>query len=118
MTSDFVQLSLLIKTEADETWLASTNRPLGVSVVPPGTMGDLLRNRPERQPVDPLDLATTLFGPDPGERPDPHLLGKLWCKFRSGRDSEVEVRIGWLAGREYIQIAERLSGENEYGPTI
>jgi hypothetical protein len=54
-----------------------------------------------------LALAETLFGPDPGERsPACAALGKVWERVGTGRGTTLEVRIGWVAGVQYLQFVE------------
>ena len=55
-----------------------------------------------------LALADALFGPDRAESPKATgaALGKLWGRVGTGRGTTFEVRIGWIAGVQYLQFVE------------
>lgn len=56
----------------------------------------------------PLALADALFGPDPGDQQQASTaaVGKLWSRLATGRSTVLEVRIGWVAGVQYLQFVE------------
>lgn len=68
-------------------------------------------------PLRPLDaalaLAEAIFGPDPCDEPEPATaaLGKLWGTVHTGRASVMEVRVGWISGRQFLQFLERTSDD-------
>ena len=63
-----------------------------------------------QQPSDDsrLALAEALFGPDPGagQSCSHGALGKVWGRVGTGRGTTLEVRIGWVAGVQYLQFVE------------
>lgn len=53
--------------------------------------------------------------PSPGDDPEEQVLvGKLWAKLAKERDLELHVRAGWLAGTEYVQLADYVPSTKEY----
>jgi hypothetical protein len=64
-----------------------------------------------------LSLADAVFGPEPEEH-EHHLLGKLWARFSTGRGSELHVRVGWLAGAEFVQILDYVPTTGNYETSV
>lgn len=45
---------------------------------------------------------------------EPELVGKLWVRLHKERDLELHVRVGWLAGTEFIQLVDFVPSIGRY----
>ncbi len=74
-----------------------------------------------RHPDAPLTLADRIFGTDPlddFEHASAAVLGKLWSRLPTGRGTVLEVRVGWLAGVQYLQFVEAAPDSNKCTASI
>src|SRR5688572_11387583 len=48
----------------------------------------------------------------------PELIGKLWVKLHKERDLELHVRVGWLAGTEFVQLVDFVPSTGRYETSV
>ena len=49
---------------------------------------------------------------------EPELIGKLWVKLHKERDLELHVRVGWLAGTEFVQLIDFVPSTSRYETSV
>lgn len=48
----------------------------------------------------------------------PELIGKLWVKLHKERDLELHVRVGWLAGTDFVQLLDYVPSTGRYETSV
>ena len=48
----------------------------------------------------------------------PELIGKLWVRLHKERDLELHVRVGWLAGTEFVQLIDFVPSTGRYDTSV
>lgn len=49
---------------------------------------------------------------------EPTVVGKVWARLPKERDLELHLRTGWLAGTEYLQLADFVPSTGRYETAV
>jgi len=68
--------------------------------------------------AQPSDVPVLLRPAEAEAEPAPELIGKLWVRLHKERDLELHVRVGWLAGTEFVQLVDVVPSTGGYETSV
>lgn len=99
-----------------DAWLEAADALLAAPVITINTAEACSQRR--GRPMHSLALAAAVFGEELAGESDHRLVGKLWARVGTGRGSELHVRVGWLAGTEFVQLLDFVPSTGVYTTSV